>query len=261
MQTAEIDVLVWLRSDDSVDLDGLEALYKQLTATQGEAAVLVETDRANRTAKAQPSIKNKGTQAAQRQSQAALLAAYRQQQEHFDTNVATRLIELELDDRVLLLLQGAVLLHPRSRRVFARRRPLELLLQAIERKSGGRGSSSSRSAGKGSDKDSVGTTEQVRCTAVNTLVCCLADTPCNTRQLESLGGLARLAACFKAAGGSDRKLQLRLLEFFYFYLSDEGNGVPGALPAKEKQRLLEQHLDHVDALVEDLHLYRPFDLT
>ena len=227
-----------LDRDGEIHLDALEELYRHLTAET--ATVLVESDRTNRTAAHRSTAKsthasNAGTTPQRGKLQRPTIDEYRRWQDDFDTNIAARLIDLELTDRVLFLLQGAVLLHPRSRKLFSRPRPLHSLLKAIESKDHG---------------------SEARCTAVNTLVCCLADYPINTRRLESIDGLARLSACFKVA---DRQLQLRLLEFFYFYLSDEVG--QGAMATKDKQKLLEKHLDHVDALVEDLHLYRPFDLA
>ncbi|KAJ4267789.1 hypothetical protein NW762_003904 [Fusarium torreyae] len=209
-------------------------------------------------------------------------------QEGFEWNVPMRLIGT-LDrlmakggdggnDLLILsaldLIQGALLLHPPSKSLFAREQNMNLLLDLLE---------------------------PFNCPAIQsatllTLVTALIDTPVNTRTFESLDGLLTVTSLFKSRSTA-REVKLKLVEFLYFYLmpeipsiprADQRDSVPGMLqrsPSKlvgafnaesrrkrsgsdpesdvyltteEKQELLSQHLSSVEDLVKDLRNCAPF---
>lgn len=166
------------------------------------------------------------------------------------------------------LIQGALLLHPPSRTLFAREIYMNLLLDLLD---------------------------PINCPAIQsttllTLVTALLDNPANTRTFEALDGLLTVTSLFKQRATS-REVKLKLVEFLYFYLMPEtptntpaGTGVssPGAhrSPSKrphsrnghagqngntrmtdEKQALLGRYLNNVEDLVEDLKETAPFGAT
>ncbi|BFZ54283.1 hypothetical protein PYCC9005_001317 [Savitreella phatthalungensis] len=148
-------------------------------------------------------------------------------QDNLELNVTLKLLEHDFTDDTLVLLQGAILMHHSSRRILCGQ--LNRLLTHIE---GGS-----------------------RC-AVSTLVCCMADSSTSLRQLERADGLRRLSSVFR----KHKLLQMPLLEFFYLYLSKEAPCAE-ARSVEEKQKLLGAHLAHVDALVDDLQKYKPFEIA
>lgn len=170
------------------------------------------------------------------------------------------------------LIQGALLLHPPSRTLFAREIYMNLLLDLLD---------------------------PINCPAIQsatllTLVTALLDCPANTRTFEDLDGLLTVTSLFKQRGTS-REVKLKLVEFLYFYLMPEtpilGQGSPPGLqrrPSKipsrpmsqsshspvsgskivtdtrttdEKQALLGRYLNNVEDLVEDLKETAPFGAT
>lgn len=170
------------------------------------------------------------------------------------------------------LIQGALLLHPPSRTLFAREIYMNLLLDLLD---------------------------PINCPAIQsatllTLVTALLDCPANTRTFEDLDGLLTVTSLFKQRGTS-REVKLKLVEFLYFYLMPEtpilGRGSPPGLqrsPSKissrpmsqsshspgtgskmvsdtrttdEKQALLGRYLNNVEDLVEDLKETAPFGAT
>lgn len=173
------------------------------------------------------------------------------------------------------LIQGALLLHPPSRTLFARDIYMNLLLDLLD---------------------------PINCPAIQsatllTLVTALLDCPANTRTFEDLDGLLTVTSLFKQRGTS-REVKLKLVEFLYFYLMPEtpilgpGASSPGLQrsPSKissrplsqsshcsgspgggkmvrdtrttdEKQALLGRYLNNVEDLVEDLKETAPFGAT
>ncbi|KAJ5682485.1 hypothetical protein N7462_005650 [Penicillium macrosclerotiorum] len=207
-------------------------------------------------------------------------------QESFQWNVAMRLVScLEhllgrgsngTNDMLIVctldLIQGALLLHPPSRTLFAREIYMNLLLDLLD---------------------------PINCPAIQsatllTLVTALIDCPANTRTFEDLDGLLTVTSLFKQRATS-REVKLKLVEFLYFYLMPEtpilGPGIspPGLQrsPSKissrplsqsshtaaagkmsrdtrttdEKQALLGRYLNNVEDLVEDLKETAPFGAT
>lgn len=170
------------------------------------------------------------------------------------------------------LIQGALLLHPPSRALFAREIYMNLLLDLLD---------------------------PINCPAIQsatllTLVTALLDCPANTRTFEDLDGLLTVTSLFKQRATS-REVKLKLVEFLYFYLMPETPilAAPPALqrsPSKissrpmsqsshsssasaggklnretrttdEKQALLGRYLNNVEDLVEDLKETAPFGAT
>ncbi|KAJ5224825.1 uncharacterized protein N7469_008328 [Penicillium citrinum] len=210
-------------------------------------------------------------------------------QEGFQWNVAMRLVScLEhllgrgsngTNDMLIVctldLIQGALLLHPPSRTLFAREIYMNLLLDLLD---------------------------PINCPAIQsatllTLVTALLECPANTRTFEDLDGLLTVTSLFKQRATS-REVKLKLVEFLYFYLMPETPILgPGAIssppglqrsPSKlssrphsqhshspagagkmardtrttdEKQALLGRYLNNVEDLVEDLKETAPFGAT
>ncbi|CZR53292.1 related to cell division control protein 14 [Phialocephala subalpina] len=210
-------------------------------------------------------------------------------QDGFEWNVAMRLVNC-LDRllgkshdgqndlliiQTLDLIQGALLLHPPSRSLFSRELYMNHLLDLLE---------------------------PINCPAIQsatiiTLVCCLVETPQNTRTFENLDGLLTITSLFKSRETS-REVKLKIMEFLYFYLMPETPSIPTAngtasvpamlqrSPSKlagafnrtessggrkradseseitrtldEKQQLLSRYLSNVDDLVADLRESTPF---
>ncbi|CAI7674231.1 hypothetical protein N7533_009637 [Penicillium manginii] len=212
-------------------------------------------------------------------------------QESFQWNVAMRLVScLEhllgrgsngTNDMLIVctldLIQGALLLHPPSRTLFAREIYMNLLLDLLD---------------------------PINCPAIQsstllTLVTALLDCPANTRTFEDLDGLLTVTSLFKQRATS-REVKLKLVEFLYFYLMPETPILgPGSAPISsppglqrspsklssrpmsqhshspvaaakiardtrttdEKQALLGRYLNNVEDLVEDLKETAPFGAT
>ncbi|GAB1193557.1 hypothetical protein APSETT444_002778 [Aspergillus pseudonomiae] len=176
---------------------------------------------------------------------------------------------------------GALLLHPPSRTLFAREIYMNILLDLLD---------------------------PINCPAIQsatllTLVTALLDHPANTRTFEELDGLLTVTSLFKQRATS-REVKLKLVEFLYFYLMPETPMIPigagasaanaaavglqrsptklgGARPRSangpgahhggrgnrdtrttdEKQALLGRYLNNVEDLVEDLKETAPFGAT
>lgn len=162
------------------------------------------------------------------------------------------------------LIQGALLLHPPSRTLFAREIYMNLLLDLLD---------------------------PINCPAIQsttllTLVTALLDNPANTRTFEQLDGLLTVTSLFKQRATS-REVKLKLVEFLYFYLMPEtptnlpspgmqrrsphlrspkgsrhsANGNRATRTTDEKQALLGRYLNNVADLVEDLKETAPFGAT
>jgi Cell division control protein 14, SIN component len=174
------------------------------------------------------------------------------------------------------LIQGALLLHPPSRSLFAREIYMNILLDLLD---------------------------PINCPAIQsstllTLVTALLDQPANTRTFEELDGLLTVTSLFKLRATS-REVKLKLVEFLYFYLMPE---TPTTIPSvaasapntavlglhrsptklsgafarsytpasdshtasretrttEEKQKILGRYLSNVEDLVEDLKETAPF---
>lgn len=163
------------------------------------------------------------------------------------------------------LIQGLLLLHPSSRKLFAREIHMNVLLDLL-------------------DTDNSG---PVQCATLLTLVCALLDNPANTRTFEVLDGLATVTSLFKRRD-TPREVKLKILEFLYFYLMPET--APGSAPStpskqkggertggdrqpsktsrrkeetkttEEKQRMLGEFMSNVEGLVADLRESQPFGM-
>ncbi|KAK9348428.1 cell division protein Cdc14 [Lipomyces starkeyi] len=221
-------------------------------------------------------------------------------QEGFEWNLALRLVAClerllgqESNDLTTLLilstldlLQGVLLVHPPSRRVFAREVNMTILLDLLEPQS-------SPAAIQGA--------------TVNTLVCALVEEwpnvrVCSFRPLErkytnslktfeALDGLESICTLFKRKD-TDKEVKLRILEFLFFYLipepqatqssssstshhhaktknaSPSEDGWSGSSNAsgyghvvrttQEKQRMLGKYLSNVESLVNELRQSQPF---
>jgi hypothetical protein len=171
------------------------------------------------------------------------------------------------------LIQGALLLHPPSRTLFAREIYMNLLLDLLD---------------------------PINCPAIQsatllTLVTALLDCPANTRTFEDLDGLLTVTSLFKQRATS-REVKLKLVEFLYFYLMPEtpilgrsasppglqrspskissrpmsqsshtsagpGKTIRDTRTTDEKQALLGRYLNNVEDLVEDLKETAPFGAT
>lgn len=150
------------------------------------------------------------------------------------------------------LLQGALLIHPPSRSLFAREIYMNLLLDLLDPTS----------------------CPAVQSSTVLVLVTSLLETPKNIRCFERVDGLLAVTSLFKS-GSTGREVKMRIVEFFYFYLMPEtpvgaGGGNMSGLqtPSKrlgsggdpsgdmrttdEKQALLGRYLNNVEDLVDDL---------
>ncbi|KAK9488421.1 cell division protein Cdc14 [Lipomyces starkeyi] len=205
-------------------------------------------------------------------------------QEGFEWNLALRLVAClerllgqESNDLTTLLilstldlLQGVLLVHPPSRRVFAREVNMTILLDLLEPQS-------SPAAIQGA--------------TVNTLVCALVEEWPNVRTFEALDGLESICTLFKRKD-TDKEVKLRILEFLFFYLipepqatqssssstsnhhaktknaSPSEDGWSGSSNAsgyghvvrttQEKQRMLGKYLSNVESLVNELRQSQPF---
>ena len=150
------------------------------------------------------------------------------------------------------LLQGALLIHPPSRSLFAREIYMNLLLDLLDPTS----------------------CPAIQSSTVLVLVTALLERPKNIRCFERVDGLLAITSLFKN-GSTGREVKMRVVEFFYFYLMPETAAVRGAgnlagpqrTPSKrsgsggregetkttdEKQALLGRYLSNVEDLVDDL---------
>jgi hypothetical protein len=162
-------------------------------------------------------------------------------------------------------LQGLLLLHPPSRIIFGREVYMNLLLDLLDPYN----------------------CPAIQSQALLVLVTALLATPQNTRTFEHMDGLLTVTSLFKDEE-TTQSVKVKLLEFLYFYLmpevpvaglqrspsklvnafdrrSSSANGEDDAAASKkntrsqeEKQHMLGQYLNNVDALVEDLQESAPF---
>ena len=180
------------------------------------------------------------------------------------------------------LLQGALLLHSPSRKLF-RTSIMTMLLTFLESWS-----------------------PEIYVQAIQTLVCACVDAPENLRTFEKVGGFDVVSRIFMDVK-TEVRVKYKVLEFLYFYLIPETDGTtdtmrtsetaiyyplddgtirPGdvkharepahdskdakdtVIDAKleqvstrtvdEKQELLGRYFTNIDKLVEDLKVYKPF---
>ncbi|KAF1999889.1 cell division control 14, SIN component [Amniculicola lignicola CBS 123094] len=211
-------------------------------------------------------------------------------QEGFEWNVVTRVADcLEKllgmtsngqNDLLILSalsnLQGLLLLHPPSRTIFGREVYMNLLLDLLDPYN----------------------CPAIQSSTLLVLVTALLATPHNTRTFESMDGLLTVTSLFKDEE-TTQSVKLKLLEFLYFYLmpeapvpsvsapntamglgrapsklvgaferrsstvsGDDGGGAAANKDIRsqeEKQHMLGQYLNNVDALVEDLQESAPFN--
>ncbi|PUU78451.1 ribosomal protein L3-domain-containing protein [Tuber borchii] len=153
------------------------------------------------------------------------------------------------------LIQGMLLLHPQSRKLFAREIHMNVLLDLLDAESN----------------------DAVQCATLLTLVCGLLDNPTNTRTFESLDGLATVTSLFKRRD-TPREVKLKILEFLYFYLMPEvaspsaptrtqGERSSSRKEARvektteEKQKMLGEFMSNVEGLVADLKESQPFGMS
>ncbi|CUS14134.1 unnamed protein product [Tuber aestivum] len=153
------------------------------------------------------------------------------------------------------LIQGMLLLHPQSRKLFAREIHMNVLLDLLDAESN----------------------DAVQCATLLTLVCGLLDNPTNTRTFESLDGLATVTSLFKRRD-TPREVKLKILEFLYFYLMPEVSSPSAPTPraqgerpssrkevrvektTEEKQKMLGEFMSNVEGLVADLKESQPFGI-
>ncbi|KAK9375665.1 cell division protein Cdc14 [Lipomyces chichibuensis] len=205
-------------------------------------------------------------------------------QEGFEWNLALRLIAClerllgqESNDLTTLLilstldlLQGVLLVHPASRRVFAREVNMTILLDLLEPQS---------------------SPAVIQGATVNTIVCALVEEWPTVRTFEALDGLESICTLFKRKD-TDKEVKLRILEFLFFYLIPEPQGTQfsssltshhhakdkRASPSEdgwsgssnasgyglvvrttqEKQRMLGKYLSNVESLMNELRQSQPF---
>lgn len=162
-------------------------------------------------------------------------------------------------------LQGLLLLHPPSRRIFGRESRMNLLLDLLDPYN----------------------CPAIQSAALLVLVTALVGTPQNTRAFEHMDGLLTITNLFKD-DETVKGVKVKLLEFLYFYLMPEGpecdesprsssrlvgafarrsstvSGDDGGSAPKitrtqaEKRDMLAQYISNVDALVQDLQDSAPF---
>ncbi|KAK9367212.1 cell division protein Cdc14 [Lipomyces kononenkoae] len=197
-----------------------------------------------------------------------------------DSNDLTTLLILSTLD----LLQGVLLVHPPSRRVFARAVNMTILLDLLEPQS---------------------SSPAIQGATVNTLVCALVEEWPNVRvrsvltilhtncanafkTFEALDGLESICTLFKRKD-TEKEVKLRILEFLFFYLIPEPQATqPSSSPhrakikntppgdsgwsdssdvsgnghhirtTQEKQHMLRKYLSNVDSLVNELRQSKPF---
>ncbi|KAK9245057.1 cell division protein Cdc14 [Lipomyces tetrasporus] len=183
-----------------------------------------------------------------------------------------RLLGQESNDQMTLLmlstldlLRGVLLIHPASRRVFAREVNMTILLDLLEPQS---------------------SPAAIQAATVNTLLCAVVEEWPNVRTFEALDGLASVCTLFTRKD-TDKEVKLRILEFLFFYLVPEpgathqqqatskhassssadgssggssGSGIQGHVvrTSQEKQRMLGKYLSNVDSLVNELRQSQPF---
>lgn len=177
----------------------------------------------------------------------------------------------------LQILQGCLLLHEPSRQLFSRRVNATILTQYL-------------------DQTSIVFDKTLTIEAIQTIVSALVDSPDNMRNFEAVDGLKLISLLFKDAA-TEHAVKVKILEFLYFYLipetseeDSENNGnrihkvdgiqksstmqhhVRGSTAStdnlffgktttrtsKEKQQLLSKYFHNIDALVRDLHEFKPF---
>ncbi|KAI5821087.1 cell division protein Cdc14 [Pyronema omphalodes] len=194
-------------------------------------------------------------------------------QNGFEWNVTIRLIsclerllgkENNNQNNVLILsaldlIQGMLLLHPCSRKLFAREIHMNVMLDLLD----------------------AGNSPAVQAATLLTLVCALIDHPANTRVFEALDGLATITTLFKRRD-TPRDVKLKILEFLYFYLMPEMPTTSATSPisttplkgrsflnkreyrtdrsTEEKQRMLGEYINNVERLVADLRQSQPFGM-
>lgn len=148
------------------------------------------------------------------------------------------------------LIQGMLLLHPPSRKLFAREIHMNVMLDLLD----------------------AGNSYNIQSATLLTLVCALIEHPQNTRVFEALDGLATVTALFKRRD-TPREVKLKILEFLYFYLMAETPATgpaPEGTPSgkmiridrttEEKQAMLGEFMSNVDGLVADLKESQPFGM-
>jgi hypothetical protein len=157
------------------------------------------------------------------------------------------------------LIQGMLLLHPSSRKLFAREIHMNVMLDLLD----------------------AGNSSAVQSATLLTLVCALIDHPANTRVFEALDGLATVTTLFKRRD-TPREVKLKILEFLYFYLMPETPTTSSTPPVpstplkgrsflnkreyrtdrstEEKQRMLGEYINNVERLVADLRESQPFGM-
>lgn len=170
-------------------------------------------------------------------------------QEGFEWNVALRLVNC-LDKlmgksndgqndllilRALDLIQGVLMLHPPSKRMFEREvymnvRPSNLLSHFLLPISISNTPYTDMSFA--TIQHLLDLLEPINCPAIQsatllTLVTALLNAPANTRVFENLDGLLTITSLFKSRS-TTREVKLKLVEFLYFYLMPETPSLPSA---------------------------------
>ncbi|KAK7203252.1 cell division protein Cdc14 [Myxozyma melibiosi] len=204
-------------------------------------------------------------------------------QDGFEWNVCLRLLSClekllgqennELSSILIVsaleILQGVLLIHRPSRRVFVREVHMTILIDLLDSQ----------------------LPASVQGATVSALVCALVEEWQNIRTFESLEGLATICTLFKRKS-TDKEVKLKILEFLFFYLIPEpqnatpvhikgsANSVSSSITitpsnvdndsesvlytnlqvrtTEEKQKMLSKYLSNVDTLVNELKQSQPF---
>ncbi|KAL8291950.1 hypothetical protein RQP46_002208 [Phenoliferia psychrophenolica] len=149
--------------------------------------------------------------------------------------------------RVLGLVQGLLLLHRRSQRLFARRATLEYMLTILQHSrsssllgspsfppttpspvllppspspSSSSSSHSRTSSPSRSSSPLLSSPNSLALTALDTLLCALVDRPRNMRAFEAVGGLGAIVKVLKDKSVA-QVVRIKAIEILYFYLLPE----------------------------------------
>ncbi|KAK9446666.1 cell division protein Cdc14 [Limtongia smithiae] len=165
------------------------------------------------------------------------------------------------------LIQGVLLIHPPSRRLFSRSVNMTIFLDLLDPMSD----------------------PSVQSATMNALVCALVNEWANVRTFETLDGLATVCTLFRRKE-TDHEVKLKILEFLFCYLVPEsssssqpesyfsGTSSSHSSPestsqttnsqsscrrhssrtTQEKQKMLGKYLNNVDSIVSELRKTQPY---
>ncbi|CAA21151.1 SIN component Cdc14 [Schizosaccharomyces pombe] len=163
------------------------------------------------------------------------LLEYQQNEEAYEKNF--QFIQKLIDD-LLHVIEGLVLIHPKSQTLFEDKATLRLFIHLLQ----------------------PSQPSMLQVAAMKTLVCIMADRPLAIRLFEQINGLQQICVVFKHKQTS-QDTRFQILEFFYFYLSPEPYSIDVIAYRKtrtEKQAYLSKYLSNVQGLRDDLDKFQPF---